>query len=181
MSPWSIITLPGVKKLPDVLWHQNPPTYLFRAVLACAWSVHISLLIQIRLLFHWKKCFFGLWAHIIRFKVKKGLIDRFVFQKHAIFHLKNKQTTTKKKTLIDGLESCRLLVDYCDVFINCLDSHSDGTHSLQRIHWWASVVMLHFSKSVLMKKNSSTSWMIWGRVNFQQIFTFVWTIPLIFV
>ncbi len=21
-------------------------------------------------------------------------------------------------------------VDYCDVFISCLDSHSDGTHSL---------------------------------------------------
>ncbi len=21
---------------------------------------------------------------------------------------------------------------YCDVFISCLDSHSDGTHSLQR-------------------------------------------------
>ncbi len=26
-------------------------------------------------------------------------------------------------------------VDYCDVFISCLDSHSDGTHSLQSIHW----------------------------------------------
>ncbi len=23
-------------------------------------------------------------------------------------------------------------VDYCDVFISCLDSHSDGTHSLQK-------------------------------------------------
>ncbi len=33
-----------------------------------------------------------------------------------------------------------------------LDSHSDGTHSLQRIHWWVSDVMLDFSKSVLMKK-----------------------------
>ncbi len=44
--------------------------------------------------------------------------------------------------------TCGLL--WC--FINCLDSHSDGTHSLQRIHWWASDVMLHFSKSVLMKK-----------------------------
>ncbi len=35
------------------------------------------------------------------------------------------------KMLIDGLEWCGLLVDYCDVFISCLDSHSDGTHSLQ--------------------------------------------------
>ncbi len=32
--------------------------------------------------------------------------------------------------------------------------HSDGTHSLQRIHWWASHVMLHFSKSVPMNKQS---------------------------
>ncbi len=39
-------------------------------------------------------------------------------------------------------------VDYCDVFISCLDSHSDGTHSLQSIHWWVSDVMLQFSKSV---------------------------------
>ncbi len=27
--------------------------------------------------------------------------------------------------------------------ISCLDSHSDGTHSLIRIHWWASVVMVN--------------------------------------
>ncbi len=39
---------------------------------------------------------------------------------------------------IDRLESCGLPVDYCDVFIICLDSHSDGTHSLLTIHWWAS-------------------------------------------
>ncbi len=31
--------------------------------------------------------------------------------------------------------------------IRCLDSHSDGTHSLQSIHCWTSDVMLHFSKS----------------------------------
>ncbi len=44
-------------------------------------------------------------------------------------------TFSLHKTFIDGLELCGLLVDYCDVFISCLDSHSDGTHSLQRIHW----------------------------------------------
>ncbi len=58
------------------------------------------------------------------------------------------------KMLTDELEWCELHVDYCDVFISCLDSHSDGTHSLQRIHWWASDVMLNFSKSVLMKKQT---------------------------
>ncbi len=61
-----------------------------------------------------------------------------------------------QKMLTDGLESCGLLVDYCDVFIRCLDS--DGTHSLQSIHSWASDVML----------------------NFQQICIFAWTIPLSF-
>ncbi len=46
--------------------------------------------------------------------------------------------------LTDGLEWCGLLVDYCDVFNSCLDSHSDGTHSLQRIHCWDTDAMLHF-------------------------------------
>ncbi len=54
------------------------------------------------------------------------------------------------------------------------DSHSDGTHSLQRIHGWARNVMLRFSKSVL----SSSSWMASGWVHFQQILIFGWTIPL---
>ncbi len=58
------------------------------------------------------------------------------------------------KTLIDGLESYGLLVDYCDVFISCLVSHSGGTHSLQRIDWCASNVMLNFSTSVHMKKQT---------------------------
>ncbi len=56
-------------------------------------------------------------------------------------------------------------VDYCDVFISCLDSHSDGTHSLQRIHWWASDGKIHFSKSN-EETNSSTFWMAWGWVKF---------------
>ncbi len=37
-------------------------------------------------------------------------------------------------------------------FFRCLDLHSDGTHFLQRIHWWAA--MLNFSKSVLMIKQT---------------------------
>ncbi len=69
------------------------------------------------------------------------------------------------KMLTDGLEWCGLLVDYCDVFISCLDSHSDGTHSLQRIHCWTSDVMLHFSKSD-EETNSSTSWITFSE-NFQ--------------
>ncbi len=77
--------------------------------------------------------------------------------------------------LTDGLEWCGLLVDYCDVFISCLDSHSDGTHSLQSIHCWASDAMLHFSKSD-EETNSSTSWI---RVRtFSANLHFRWTIHL---
>ncbi len=62
------------------------------------------------------------------------------------------------------------------VFISCLDSHSDGTHSLQRIHWWTGDVMLNFSKICSDEEtNTSTCWMAGGRVNFKQIFIFGWT------
>ncbi len=118
----------------------------------CKWyfsiqSIHISLLIQVRLLFHLKMQYYGLLTHS--------------FWLHS--------------TLIDGLEWCWLLVD---VFISCLDSHSDGTHSLQRIHCWASDGMLNFSKSD-EETNSSTSWMDRGWANFKiRIFIYGWTIPL---
>ncbi len=87
-----------------------------------------------------------LWIYIVasRNGLKlKCLNDSFVSYKHS-FPL--------HKMLIDGLESYGLLVEYCDAFISCLYSHSDGTHSPNRIHWWASDIMLHFSKSVPKKK-----------------------------
>ncbi len=56
----------------------------------------------------------------------------------ALLYIMDSQTRNflLLKMFIDGLEWCELLVDYlCDVFNRCLDSHSDGTHSLQRILW----------------------------------------------
>ncbi len=63
-----------------------------------------------------------------------------VIMDYGLFYLKrlNDGFVCVLKTLTDGLESSGLLVDYFDVFISCLDSHSDGTHSLQRIHCWDS-------------------------------------------
>ncbi len=66
---------------------------------------------------------------------------------------------------------------YCDVFINCLDSHSDGTHSLQRIYCWDTDAMLHFSKSDEEQTHLHLGWPQ-GGVHFQRIFIFVQTIPL---
>jgi len=45
-----------------------------------------------------------------------------------------------------------IFVDSSDVLIRCLSSCSDGTHSLQRIHWWANYIILNLSKSVAVKK-----------------------------
>ncbi len=75
--------------------------------------------------------------------------------------------------LVDGLESHRLL--WC-----FYQSHSDGTHSLQGIHWWASDVMLHFPISVLMKKliNLHLGWPM-GEYTFSNFFIFWWIIPSI--
>ncbi len=103
-------------------------------------------------------------------EVKNVVMIYLFFDKHfTCYSLQN--------MLIDGLEWCGWLVDYCDVFISCLDSHSDGTHSLQGIHWWASYVMLHFSQSD-EETNSSTFRMAWGWVTFQPFIIFGWTIPL---
>ncbi len=58
-----------------------------------------------------------------------------------------KNTTLLPKMSVDVLKSWIILV-----FISCLDCHSNGTHSLQRIHCWASNAMLNYSKSFVMKK-----------------------------
>ncbi len=109
----------------------NPPADFFRTVLdvfACkrVWSVRISLLIQMRQLGENNIKDRGLQAGSNDFKLKTSwwicLLQTCCFSLH--------------KMLTDRLESCGILVDYCDVFISWLDSHSDGTHSLLRIHWW---------------------------------------------
>ncbi len=65
-------------------------------------------------------------------------------------------------------------VDYCDVFIRCLDS--DGTHSLQSIHCWDTDAMLHFSKSD-EGIHLSTS-LAWGEIHLEWIFIVGWTLIL---
>ncbi len=112
--------------------------------------------------FLWRKRYYWLWTRIL------ARSDGFMLMMDLFL-----TNTQLHKTLIDGLEWCGLLVDYCDVFISCLDSHSDGTHSLQRIHCWASDIMLHFYKSVPMKNK-----LVWGQVKFQQMLIFGWAIPL---
>ncbi len=63
-----------------------------------------------------------------------------VSYKHASFKF--------HKTLIDGVVWITVM------FLSAVWIHSDGTHSLQMIHWWASHVKLNFSKCFPMKKQT---------------------------
>ncbi len=57
---------------------------------------------------------------------------------------------------VNGAWSVHVFVYYDsdNMMKRCLNSHSDGTHSVQKIHWWASDVILNFIKSVLLKKQT---------------------------
>ncbi len=70
-----------------------------------------------------------------------------------------------KKRLNDGIVSAFLLQMITDglwiIVMFLSDSHSDGTHSLQSIHYWDTDAETHFYKPD-EETNSSTSWMARG-------------------
>jgi len=51
-----------------------------------------------------------------------------------------------------GLVDCLWIIVV--FLITCLETYSDGTHSLQRIYWWTNNIMLNFSKSVRMDRGA---------------------------
>ncbi len=131
---------------PVVFSHQDPPTYLFKTVFTCKWCLLCA--------------YFSSYSVETVFFTGEINMDRGSKLKHLMINLLHYKTYSflLHKTLLNGLDLCELLVGYCGVFITCLDSHSDGTHSLQRIHCWSSDVMQNFSKSVLMKKQTHFGW-----------------------
>ncbi len=88
-------------------------------------------------LFHWRKRYYELWTHILarRDGLKLQRLNGFVSYKHTAFGFTRHQLPclVKQKAWWTGVVwiTCGLL--WC-FFISCLDSHSDGTHSLQI--WW---------------------------------------------
>ncbi len=109
-------------------------------------------------------------------QIKRGLEVKTVFEtflnKYVDVNFENTRFCTSQD-INCGLDSCGLL--WC--FHQLFQTHFDGTHSMQIIHWWASDAMLNFTKSVLMKKNSiSRMACVWK--HFQQIFIFGWISPL---
>ncbi len=146
-SPKSILKLPPVKKCTHCCpLNINYIIILLFWLVNSAWSVHISLLIQMRRLT--EKAI--LWIEDL-FEVKTVLMNLFL----TLFHF-----FLTKPLMLDVNWYTRVVWITCDVFISCLDSHSDGTHSVQRIHWRASDVKLRFDEET----SSTTSCMARGRV-----------------
>ncbi len=71
--------------------------------------------------------FFVLWTCILARsdKLKLKCLNEICYLQTCNFSL--------HKMLIDELDSCRLLMDYCFVLIRCLNFHFDGTYSLHML------------------------------------------------
>ncbi len=162
-----------------------------------AWSVHIYLLIQT---FTGKKAISWIdnmyFSRKQQFEVKNmecfmsgDLVQRSWsrtcgFGRDVLCNMSLQYGLCVHKMLIEELESCGLLVDYCDAFISCLNSQSDGTHSLQRIQWCRGSSDAKFGPNPFQRWNKlyCTSNLLLGWPEgeyFQQILIFGWTTPLI--
>ncbi len=151
------------KSISCCLSHQNPATYLFRAVLFWlvngAWSVQISLLIQTRWLFHRRKHYYGLF-----------------------------RPETTVKCLNDEIVST--LIDFWDInwwtgVVWIIEMFLSAVWTLiltAPIHCRASIaetLMQRHISTNLMKKQTHLH-LGWPEdEHFQQMFFFWWTIPLI--
>ncbi len=100
------------KSISCYLSHQNPHTHSSRTFLDRngAWSVQISLLIQTRKLFHWRKRYYGLWTRIL--VRSNGLKLKTAWW---ICFLKTRNFSLLQM-LIDGLEWCGLLWCFYQLF-----------------------------------------------------------------
>ncbi len=143
--------------------HRHITVFIWKRWLICAYFSLDSdeMTSHLRKQYYWWRTFIFSWMQWFEIKMS---YDQFVYFKHTTFWF--------TKPLMDWSR-----VDYLWIIVRFLSAvcHSDGTHSLQRIHWWERDLMLNLKKNL---KNSSTSWMPWGWVHCQQIYIFGWNVPL---
>ncbi len=92
--------------------------------------------------FPWRKNYYWFWTHILS---RNDGLNLKCFNDGCVCKKKKKKMFTPQ------------YINWCTGVMwitTVMDSHSDGTHSLQRIHWWLSDVLLNFSKHVLMTKQN---------------------------
>ncbi len=151
MSPQSIITLHQVKM--SISCCPLTSTSINTFVLNCAWSLHISLLIQMR------NQYYG-----SQFKGINILMEFFFLQKHTFW---------PHKKLIYELEWCVLLWCFYQLFGLSFWRHP-FTAEDPLLSKWCNARFLQICSDEQTK--SSTSWMTWWS-NFCKNFIFGGTIP----
>ncbi len=126
--------------------HRHITVFIWKWWLICAYFSLDSdeMTSHLRKQYYWWRTFIFSWMQWFEIKMS---YDQFVYFKHTTFWF--------TKPLMDWSR-----VDYLWIIVRFLSDvcHSDGTHSLQRIHWWGRDLMLNLKKNL---KNSSTSWMPW--------------------
>ncbi len=139
---------------PVVLSHQNPPTYFFRTVFTCK-----SFLICAyfspdwdEMTFHLRKHYFGYRTHM----KLKHLNDGFVSYKHTSFHLQDVNWWTGVAWIIV------MFLSAVWTLILTAPIHCRGSIGELVMQWY-------IYPSLFQWRNSFTSLMAWGQVNFQQI------------
>ncbi len=133
--------------------------------------MHITLLIQTRLFFTLEEAILCLedsyFTQTQQFEVKNILIMNLFITNMQLFSSQDVNWWAGVMWIIV-------------IFFSCLNSHYDGTHSLQRIHWQVMHCNVKFLQICSDEEANSTFGMAWEWVHFQRIFIFGWTIPLIF-
>jgi len=116
-----------------------------------AWSVQISILIKTIHNFHWRMLYYELWT------------------------LNTSWFLTKTYLSSQDINWWTGVVWITVMFLS--DSHSDGTHSLQSIHWW--VMQCYISPNLMQKQTHLYfGWPEgWREIGSKCIF-FLWTIHL---
>ncbi len=159
MSPYNNASSRG-NPLSSSSSHQNPLTYLFINVLACNRCFCIFLLIQTRQLFHWRKRYYELWTRVL--DESNILQVKIYWWMHFLW---KQLFSSQDVNWWTGVEWITVM------FLSAVwTAYSDGTHSLQSIHWWASGYNAKFLQ--IWWRNKLISWMAWRRVHFHQIFIF---------
>ncbi len=134
------------------------------------WSVRISLLIQMGWLYSWRKRYHGLRTRILA--ENNGLKLKTPWWTWSNMHL----FTRRWIMYLSGVDYLWIIVMFYQLSGLSFWRHP-FTAEDPSVSKWCNTTFLQICSQV--ETNSSTPWMAWGRVHFQQISIFGWTIPLI--
>ncbi len=124
-------------------------------------------------LLHWSKRYYKLWTRILAKSncvLKLKCLDWFVFTNTQLLASQGINWWTGVVWITCGLLWC-----FYQLFGLSFWRHPFTTEDALVKNWYNAKLLQVCCHE---ESNSSTSWLAWGGVNFQQIIILVWTIPL---